>query len=94
MFFAVPYDHKYPLCTLVSKSNVTLAQPRRSKILLFFIWKSFPGDRCSYPYARKRILRSDVDGLTHEKQLLNLLCIVYMLRTLASTKVVFFIPVG
>ena len=27
MFFSVPYDHKYPLCTLVSKSNATLAQP-------------------------------------------------------------------
>ena len=31
MFLAVSYDHKYPLCTLVSKSNVTLAQPLRLK---------------------------------------------------------------
>ena len=31
--FSVPYDHKYSLCTLVLKSNVTLAQPWRSKIL-------------------------------------------------------------
>ena len=30
--FAVPYDHKYPLCMLVSKSNVTLVQLLRLKI--------------------------------------------------------------
>ena len=36
-FFAVPYDHKYPPCTLVSKSNVTLAQPLRLKILHFYM---------------------------------------------------------
>ena len=33
MLFDVPYDHKYPLCTLVSKSNVTLAQSLRLKIM-------------------------------------------------------------
>ena len=78
MCFAVPYDHKYPLCTLVSKSNVMLAQPLRLKIYfsLIFTWKSLSGDRRFYMYDRKRNLRTVLDGLTHVKKL-NLLCIVY-----------------
>ena len=40
--FAVPYDHKYPLCTLVPKSNVTLAQPLHLKILYFLHKKAYP----------------------------------------------------
>ena len=57
MFFAVAYDHKHPLCTLVSKSNVTLAQPLRFKIMLCFTWKSLSGDRRLYLYATEMKLK-------------------------------------
>ena len=35
-------------------------------------------DRRLYLYDSKRNSRSDVDGRTHTKQLLNLVCIVYI----------------
>ena len=34
-------------------------------------------DRRIYLHAKRGNLRSDVDGLTHTKQLLNLVCIIY-----------------
>ena len=43
MDLASPYNHKCPLCTLVSKCNVKLAQP-----LQCFTGKSLPGDRRFY----------------------------------------------
>ena len=51
----------------------------RMVILYFFKWKILSDDRRLYPYDSKWNSRSDVDGLTHTKQLLNLLCIVYIL---------------
>ena len=41
MFFVVTCDHKYPLCTLVSKSNVTLVQPLRLKKIGKFLHGSY-----------------------------------------------------
>ena len=51
--FAGTYDHKYPLYTLVSKSNVTLVQPLRLKNRLIFTWKLLSGNRRLYLFARK-----------------------------------------
>ena len=45
---------------------------------VFFKCKSLSDDRRLYLHDRKWNLRSDVDGLTHTKQLLNLLFIVYI----------------
>ena len=75
MGLASPNDQKYPRYPLVVKFNVTLARPLRLVILYFFNG----GDRRLYLHDSKRNLRSDVDGLIHTKQLLNLLCIVYKL---------------
>ena len=73
---ASPNDQKYPRCPLVLKLNVTLARPQRLVILYFFEWKILSDDRRLYLHDSKWNSRSDVDGLTHTKQLLNLLCIV------------------
>ena len=47
---------------------------------VFFKWKILSDDRSLYLHASQWNSRSDVDGLTHTKQLLNLLCIVYVTR--------------
>ena len=47
-------------------------------VLVHLKWKSLSGDRHFYLYARKCNIRSEVDGMTREKQLLNLFCIVYI----------------
>ena len=60
------------------KLNVTLARPLRLVILYFFKLKILSDDWCLNLHDSKRNSRSDVDGLTHTKQLLNLLCIVYI----------------
>ena len=65
-------DQKYPRYPLVLKSNVTLLL--RFVILYFFIWKILSDDGRLYLHDSKLNSRSDVDGLTHTKQLLNLLC--------------------
>ena len=77
MVSASPNDQKYPRYPLVLKLNVTLARPLRLVILYFFKWKILSDDRRLYLHDSKWNLRSDVDGLTPAKQLLNLLCIVY-----------------
>ena len=51
--WASPHNQKCPFCTLASKSNVTLAQALRLKILQYFTWKSLSGDRRLYLHARK-----------------------------------------
>ena len=43
---------------------------------VFFEWKILSDDRRLYLHDSKWNSRSDVDGLTHTNQLLNLLCIV------------------
>ena len=63
------------LNVLASKSNVTLAQWLRLKILHFFTWKSLSGDRRFYAHARKCNVKFDKDGLTQTKKLL-FFCIV------------------
>ena len=74
-----PNDQKYPRYPLILKLNVTLARPLRLVNLYFFFkWKILSVDRRLYLHDSKRNPRSDVDGLTHTKQLLNLLCIVYV----------------
>ena len=78
MFLASPNDQKYPRYPLVLKFNVTLARPLHLVIPYFFEWKFLSDVRRLYLYGSKRNLRSDVDGLAHTKQLLNLLCIVYL----------------
>ena len=75
--FGFPNDQKYPCYALVLKLNVTLARPLRLVILYFFKWKILSDDRRLYLHDSKWNSRSDVDGLAHTKQLLNLLCIVY-----------------
>ena len=54
--------------TLVSKSHVSIDAEFESYVIFFM--KILVGDRCLYLYAIKWTLRSDVDGLTHTKQLL------------------------
>ena len=78
MFLASPNDQKYPRYSLAKKFNVTLARPLRLVIPYFFKWKFLSDVRRLYLHDSKRNLRSIVDGLTHTKQLLNLLCIVYI----------------
>ena len=75
MVLASPNDQKYPRYPLGLK-NVTLARPLRLVILYLFKWKILSDDRRLYLNDSKWNSRSDVDGLTHTKQLLNLLCIV------------------
>ena len=53
----------------------------RLKILQSFKCNSLSDDRRFYLHARKLNVRSDVDGPTHTKQLLNLFCIVYLYVT-------------
>ena len=78
--FTVPYDHKLPLCTLVLKSNVTLAQPLRLKMLCFFTLKSLADDRRLYLYARKMKLKIRCEWTDPFKKKKKL-CIVYLLKT-------------
>ena len=79
MVSASPKDQKYPRYQLVLKLNVTLARPLRLVSLHFLKWKMLSDDRCLYLHDSKWNSRSDVDGLTHTKQLLNLLCRVYII---------------
>ena len=78
MVSASTNDQKYPRYPQVLKLNVTLARPLRLVILYFFKCKLLSNDRHLYLHDSKWNLRSDVDGPTHTKQLLNLLCIVYI----------------
>ena len=78
MVLASPNDQKYPLYPLVLKLNVTLARPLHLVNLYFFKRKILSDDRRLYLHDRKRNSKSHVNGLTHTKQLLNLLCIVYI----------------
>ena len=78
MFLASPNDQKYPRYLLALKFNVTLARPLRLVIPYFFKWKFLSDVQRLYLHDSKCNLRSDVDGLTHTKQLLNILCIVYI----------------
>ena len=71
-------DQNYPRYPLVLKFNVTLARPLCLVVLYFFKWKVLSDDWHLYLYDSKWNLWYDVDGLTHTKQLLNLLCIVYI----------------
>ena len=77
MFLASPNDQKYPRYPLVLKFNVTLARLLRLVNQYFFKWKFLSDVRRLYFHDSKWNLRIDVDGLTHTKQLLYLLCIVY-----------------
>ena len=77
MVLASPNDQKYLRYPLALKLNSTLARPLRFVILYFFKWKTLSDDRRLYIHDSKWNSRSDVDGLTHTKQLLNLLCINY-----------------
>ena len=69
-------NQKYSRYPLVLKLNVALARPLRLVILYFFEWKILSDDRRLYLHDNKWNSKFDVDGLTHTKQLLNLLCIV------------------
>ena len=51
---------------------------------VFFKWKFLSDDLGLYLHDSKLNSRSDVDGLTHTKQLLNLLCIVYVHEVLVN----------
>ena len=77
MVLASPNDRKCQSYPLVLKLNVTLARTLRLVILYLFKWKILSDDRRLYLHDSKWNSGSDVDGLTHTKQLLNLLCIVY-----------------
>ena len=78
VFLASPSDQKYPRYPLALKFNVTLARPLRFVIPYLFKWKFLSDVRHLYLHDSKWNLRFDVDRLTHTKQLLNLLCIVYI----------------
>ena len=84
MFLASPNDQKYPHYPLALKFNVTLGRPLRFVIPYFLKWKFLSDVRRLYLHDSKLNLRSDVDGLTHAKQLLNLLCIVYIFHSLVT----------
>ena len=86
MFLASPNDQKYPRYPLALKLNVTLARPLRLIIPYFFKWKFLSDVRRLYLHDSKWNLGSDVDGLTHTKPLLNLLCIVYILHIVHFAK--------
>ena len=77
MFLASPNDQKYIRYPIVLKYNVILTRALRSVIRYFFKWKFLSDVRRFYLHDSKWNSRSDVDGLTHTKQLLNLVCIVY-----------------
>ena len=77
MVLASLNDQKYLRYPLVLKLNGTLARPLHLVILFFFYWKFLSDDRLLYLYDSKLNSRSDVGGLTHTKQLLNLLCTIY-----------------
>ena len=78
MVSASPNDQKCPRYPLVLKLNVTLARSLRLLILNFIERKILSDDRRLYLHDSKINSRSDVDGLNHTKQLLNLLYIVYI----------------
>ena len=51
---------------------------RHLEVILYFLrWKFLSDDRRLYLHDSKWNSKSDVDGLTHTEQLLNILCIVY-----------------
>ena len=75
---ASPNDQKYPRYPLVLE--FTLARQLRLLILKFCKWKFLSDGRRFYLHDSQRSSRS-VDGLTHTKQLLNLLCIVYKVKS-------------
>ena len=81
MFLASPNDQKYPRYPLVLKFNDTLVRQLSFVIPYFFKWKFLSDDRHLYLHDSKWNLISDVDGFIHTKQLLNLLCIVYIRET-------------
>ena len=62
-----------PACLKIKRHVSTAAAFGNS---VFFKWKILSDDRRLYLHNSKWNSRSDVDGLTHTKQLLNLLCIV------------------
>ena len=70
-----PNDQKNPRYPLVLKLNVTLARPLRLVILYLSKRKILTDDRRLYLHDSKWNSRSNVDGLTHTKQLLNLFII-------------------
>ena len=76
-FWLPPDDKKYPRYTLALKFKVILARPLRLFIPYFFKWKFLSDVRRLYLHDSKWNLRYYVVGVTHTKQLLNLLCIVY-----------------
>ena len=78
MVSASPNDQKYTRYPLVLKLNVILARLLRLVIQYLFKWKILSDDRGLYLHDSKCNSRSDVEGLTNTKQLLNLLCIVYI----------------
>ena len=77
MFSASRNDQNYPRYPLVLKFNVTFSTAAAfGNSVFFFKWKFLSDVRRLYLHDSKWNLRSDVDGLTHTKQLLNLVCIV------------------
>ena len=74
---ASPNDQKYTRYPLVFKVNATLARPLRLVIPHFLNGNSCQMiGACIFMTANET--RSDGDGFIHTKQLLNLLCIVYL----------------
>ena len=53
MFFWCPYDQKYPLCTVVSEPNVTLAQPLRLLTLVKDLFELITSEQLSLNGKRK-----------------------------------------
>ena len=76
--FCFPRWSEIPTLPASLKFNVTLARPLRLVIRYFLKWKFLSDVRRLYFHDSKQNLRSDVDGLSHTKQLLNLLCIVWL----------------
>ena len=59
---------------------------------VFFKWKILSDDQRFYIHNSKWNSRSDVDGLTHTKQLLNLVCIVYICNVSSCLLIVLMLP--
>ena len=64
---------------LIIKRHLSTAAAFGNSVF-FFKWKILSDDRRLFLHDSKWNLTSDVDGLTHTKQFLNLLCIVYFCR--------------
>ena len=76
--FGFPQWSEIPTLPASLKIKRHFSMVLRLVILYFLKWKILSDDWRLYLHDSKWNSRSDVAGLTHTKQLLNLLCIIYL----------------